>query len=470
MPALRAVSPLICAVVMAALLPSAASAQAVDPYFEFLMARLLKKQGDTAGALAALERAARADTASAEIRAEIAALFLDQSRREEAEKAAREALALNPDTIEAHRVLGQIYTAYADAATEQRQQAQAVSYSREAITHLERVATQPIADANLHYTLGRLYLRAEEPEKAVEALGRVINQNPNSVQGRLALAQAYAASNDLRAAVATLEEIVEDQPRVAAALGQYQEQAGLAREAAESYSIALALAPRSRELKFRRVSALLTARDFTRAATLAAEALAEHPDDARFPRLQARALFDGGSTAQAYTVLESAVKTFPRDVPTQFMLAALYNEGDREADAERTLRQLLTVDPDNAAALNYLGYLLADNGERLDEAITLVRRALQAEPGNPAYLDSLGWAHFRRGELEEAEKYLAPAAEKMPRNSVIQDHLGDLQARRGRWQDAIASWTRALQGDGEEIDRAAIEQKIRDARARVPQP
>ena len=69
----------------------------------------------------------------------------------------------------------------------------------------------------------------------------------------------------------------------------------------------------------------------------------------------------------------------------------------------------------NASALNYLGYLLAVRGEQLDEAIQLVQRALKEEPDNGAYLDSLGWAYFRRGNLDEAEKYLVAAVKQTPR-------------------------------------------------------
>jgi Flp pilus assembly protein TadD len=184
--------------------------------------------------------------------------------------------------------------------------------------------------------------------------------------------------------------------------------------------------------------------------------------------MQARALFEGGSPARAFALLETAVKAFPRDVQTQFTLADLYTDAKRDEDAERTIRQLLQIEPGNADALNYLGYLLAERGERLDEAVRLVRRALDVDPGNPSYLDSLGWAHFRRGELDEAEKYLAPAAAKLPHNSVIQDHLGDVHARRGRWQEAIAAWTKALEGDGNDLDRDAVERKIRDARSKLP--
>jgi Flp pilus assembly protein TadD len=161
-------------------------------------------------------------------------------------------------------------------------------------------------------------------------------------------------------------------------------------------------------------------------------------------------------------------KAYPRDIPTQFALADLYNDAKRDQDAERTIRQVLAIEPGNADALNYLGYLLADRGQQLDEAIRLVRRALDADPGNPSYLDSLGWAHFRRGDVDEAEKYLAPAAAKLPRNSVIQDHLGDVYARRGRWQDAIAAWMKALDGDGNDLDRNAVQRKIQDARSKLP--
>ena len=55
----------------------------------------------------------------------------------------------------------------------------------------------------------------------------------------------------------------------------------------------------------------------------------------------------------------------------------------------------------------------------------------------------------------------------MPANSVIQDHLGDLRYRQQRFADAIVAWERALAGDGESIDRAAIERKVRNARTRV---
>jgi tetratricopeptide (TPR) repeat protein len=117
--------------------------------------------------------------------------------------------------------------------------------------------------------------------------------------------------------------------------------------------------------------------------------------------------------------------------------------------------------------MNSLSYLLADHGLKLPEAIDLAQRAVKIEPGNPAYLDTLGWALFKQGRTEEAAEPLARAANILTGNSVIQDHHGDVLAKRGRVAEAIAAWERALAGDGEDINRAAIEKKIKAARARV---
>jgi tetratricopeptide (TPR) repeat protein len=127
---------------------------------------------------------------------------------------------------------------------------------------------------------------------------------------------------------------------------------------------------------------------------------------------------------------------------------------------------VIARDPLDAAALNYLGYMLAEHGRSLDEAATLIQRALKIEPGNPSFLDSLGWAYLQQGKLDLADPPLTAAAEKLPRNSVIQDHLGDLRQKQGRLADAVAAWQKALAGDGDSIERSKIQKKIDAARKR----
>jgi tetratricopeptide (TPR) repeat protein len=457
-------------VLLAGFGPGTALAQTTSAtaYYEYLMARRLETAGNADGALAALERAFAASPTSAEIKAEIAALHLRRNppQREAGEKAAKEALAIDEKNVEANRTLGYLYANALE--TGGRTPAQVAIYLKDAITHLERAQAGTIGtDANLLYTLGRLYVANDEAEKAIQVLTRVVAQNPSNPQGRRSLAQAFAANGDLKGAITTLEEIVEYVPNVAGDLAGYQEQAGLHREAAVSYTLALAAQPNSRTLKLNRVRALFSAREFSQAAVAAGEARKQHPDDLRFPQLQARALFDAGDRSAAIAVAESTARAFPKDTPTQFALVDLYQDAGRTGDAEKILRQILAAEPSNPNALNTLGYMLAVRGEQLDEAISLVRRALEREPDNGAFLDSLGWAHFRRGDLADAQKYLGAAAEKLPDNSEIQDHLGDVHARRGQLQDAVNAWTKALSGDGNGIDRAAVERKLQDARKKL---
>jgi predicted Zn-dependent protease len=339
---------------------------------------------------------------------------------------------------------------------------------RNAIQHLERAAARTIGtDLLMQYTLGQMYLRNREPQKAVQSLTRVVAQNPGNASVRQMLATAYAASGDLKGAIATLQEVVEYLPSVAASLARYLEQDGQLREAADVYTLALAQSPNDRQLKLLRIAALYNAKDFASAARFAAEARKQHPDDNNFPRLLARALADAGDKAGALAVAESAAKTFPRDQQTQFILVDLYSDAGRSNDAEKVLRQMLANEPQNAVVLNHLGYLLATRGDQLDEAVSLVRRALDREPDKPEYLDSLGWAHFKRGELNDALKYLSAAAEKLPNHSEIQDHLGDVHARRGAFPEAIAAWTKALGGNGQGIEKADVEKKISNAKVKM---
>ena len=343
-----------------------AAAQVAEAYFQFLMAQRLEGLGDQAGALTALNRAAAADPASAGVRAEIASFHLRRNQRSEAESAALQALTLDDGSVEAHRVLGLIYWTDVDAMNARTPRAQFETSVRNAITHLERAAKDavPGADLQVDFALGRLYLRTGEAAKAVEAFGRVVNQNSGSVQGRLSLAQAHAAAGDIPNAISTLEVIVEDEPRVASSLAQYQEQAGQLKAAVESYTLALTVEPMSRGLKFRRIAALISDGNVARAATLASEAQAQHPEDLRFPRLRARAMAASGDTAGAVTMFEPTARANPKDVDTQLALADLYSDVGRDVEAERTLRSVLAVAPGSAEVLNYLAYLLADRGRR----------------------------------------------------------------------------------------------------------
>jgi tetratricopeptide (TPR) repeat protein len=208
-------------------------------------------------------------------------------------------------------------------------------------------------------------------------------------------------------------------------------------------------------------------KDFDAAAATAQQMKTAYPDDPRAAYLDAQLLQDRGRTAEAITAFADLIKRTPQDASLVYEYAGLLEKAGRIPDAERALRDLLSRDPLDANALNSLGYLLADHGQRLDEAVDLLQRALKVEPGNPSFLDSLGWAYFQQGKIDLADAPLTQAAEQLPSNSTVQDHLGDLRFKQQRYADALAAWERSLGGDAETIDRSKVEKKVRDARARV---
>jgi tetratricopeptide (TPR) repeat protein len=210
-----------------------------------------------------------------------------------------------------------------------------------------------------------------------------------------------------------------------------------------------------------------TLKDFDAATATVQKLKSTYPTDARGGYLEALVLRDRGQYEQAIAALEMVMNRASRDGSLVYEYASLLERAGRFADAERALRGVLAKDPQDANALNSLGYMLADHGQRLDEAVDLVQRALKIEPTNPSFLDSLGWAYFRQGKLELADAPLTQAAERLPTSSTVHEHLGDLRFKQERYEDAVAAFERSLAGDGESIDRTKVEKKVRDARQRV---
>ncbi|MNZ64834.1 bacteriophage N4 receptor, outer membrane subunit [compost metagenome] len=113
------------------------------------------------------------------------------------------------------------------------------------------------------------------------------------------------------------------------------------------------------------------------------------------------------------------------------------------AGLERDLRFIIEREPDNAMALNALGYTLADRTTRYAEARELITRAYELNPDDPAILDSLGWVNYRMGNLAEAEQLLRQALERMPDHEVAA-HLGEVLWVSGQQDAARKVWRQAL--------------------------
>ena len=138
--------------------------------------------------------------------------------------------------------------------------------------------------------------------------------------------------------------------------------------------------------------------------------------------IEANLMRESNKSEEFLEVLHEAIST---DSANDFLLYLRATEALYLGDlalAEQDLRRIIRVDPEDARALNALGYVLADRTSRLVEAYRLIDKALTLEPDNPAILDSMGWVNFRLGRLDEAVYYLEWAYE-LEKDPVIRDHL-----------------------------------------------
>jgi Tfp pilus assembly protein PilF len=112
--------------------------------------------------------------------------------------------------------------------------------------------------------------------------------------------------------------------------------------------------------------------------------------------------------------------------------------------AKQIYEQVIKLDPDNAAALNNYGYMLAELGEQLDEAEKMIRKALKIRPNEPAFLDSLGWVYFQRGNYREALKWVEKAVKGQPKDAELRYHLGMIYWKLGDREKALRELREAL--------------------------
>jgi len=166
--------------------------------------------------------------------------------------------------------------------------------------------------------------------------------------------------------------------------------------------------------------------------------------------------------ADGEALLAGWVESEPNSADAHYYMGSYLFRTNGLARAEPSLRKVLEIDPSHSAALNFLGYSLAEEGERQDEALELVQLALELDPWNGAYLDSLGWVYFRMGRFDDAREPLEAAARELPADAVVLEHLGDLYEKLGEAALALSAWGQALDFGPEDPDK--IEAKIASLR------
>jgi tetratricopeptide (TPR) repeat protein len=146
----------------------------------------------------------------------------------------------------------------------------------------------------------------------------------------------------------------------------------------------------------------------------------------------------------AMAVFNTALDIVPGNSDLLYARALVAERLGRIDQLETDLKFILKTEPDNAHALNALGFTLADQTERYEEAYDYLKRAIEIMPDDPAIIDSLGWVHYRMGNYEEAIHLLRTALSRFD-DAEIAAHLGEVLWVTGNQQEARGIWQKALQ-------------------------
>lgn len=376
----------------------------------------------------------------------------------------------------------------------------ALGQTRQAQQHLDQVTQLSPESAALWLAKARLALEIGDHRGAQNAAQRGLDLAPDDVRFILMLAQAEIRLNNITAAEAhtnTLLETHGGNEELRIALAQlYLEEGhsepayrllqpliGQERVPNTAYFLLGAIAQSQGEvdnalLYYRQVQ---DGNEFLPARAAAARMLIENDRllDARamlrvermrhddyfgeLVMLEIQLLDEFNLQEDAMALLDRELTRTPDDTSLLYLRAMrAWEMGDVEA-MERDLRQILHTEPDNADALNALGYTLADLNlqGRLEEARDLIERAYEADPSNPAILDSMGWVYFRLGQPDNALAWLESAYAQVP-DQEIAAHLAEVLHALGRSEEARQLIERILQ-------RASYHPQIDDLLERHPE-
>lgn len=390
-------------------------------------------------------------------------------------------------------------------------------------TYGELAAEDP-KDVQPQLRISQIYREQRKFDKAREAADKAKEIDPTNIEVRYNEVSLLQSEGKLASAISVLKEILHSTEKKTYNASERGNRAVLLERlgvlyrdneqfepAAETFRQIAQLDP---DLGARAATQVIetyrAGKEFTKAEEESAAAVKKYPSDRMVKTVRATLLADLGKADQAVAEVRSLLNgkndretyvtlaqiyektknydemgkaldaagklatTKDENETIYFMRGALLEHLKKFEAAEAEFRKVLEIDPDNASALNYVGYMLADRDVRLPEAHDMITKALVREPNNGAFLDSLGWVYFRMNRFPEAEENLRRSLQLMPRDPTVHDHLGDVYFHQGKileamtqWQRSLKEWNAGAPGDLDPAEVAKVQKKVEDARVRL---
>jgi len=476
------------------------------------LAMLYNEEGDTAKAAETLSSVPEAGR-SAKLYSALGDTYDQQKNYKKAIEAYQHAIALDRDNLDAIRGLAE--SLEKDGQTDK------------ALEQYKIIADANPEDARTYISMGEIYRREGNLDLALKNLKKAQSMVQDSEQVSYDLATIYQIQGRYDDAIQTLQELLKKTEKPDGKYSQeesenrgiFLERLGSAyadnnneQAAIETFQKLLTLGDDNAERGYGAIiDTYRENKDWQKATDVAREATQKLPGKRHLKLVYASQIADMGQPEEGLRQVKALLKGTPDDREVYVALANMYSRlkrwSDAEAaldkaeqlatkpedkenieflraanlerqkkydEAESTFRKILTESPDNAAVLNYLGYMLADHGAKLDDALAMIKKAVNLEPANGAYLDSLGWAYFKLGKYDMAEDNLTKASQHMGADPTVQEHLGDLYQKTGRlklaathWERALEEWNKTVAPEVDQEEQAKVQRKLETAKVRL---
>jgi len=388
---------------------------------QLLLARVLVLTGRAEEGLALIEPVASASE-DLEVRLQFAELLLSAGRTEEARERLDAILADNPGLPEAIRALAFLTLTQNDLDASK--------------AYFEQLRVQDRFREEAFFYLGRIAEAEEQPLQAMRAYSRVTTGS-NAVEAQLRAANVlYSQLDDAEGALQHLREF------------------GLANA---DYEIEMLVAQGDLLVRMGRAD---------EGMQLIAEGRERHPNDRVLEQAQLQMYIVRAQEAAAdddfdlaEDLLRDGLRSHPGDRSLRYAQALIYQEQGRMRRAAAALEDLVADAPEDAGLLNALGYLLTDSLDRHDEAYDYIQRALTLEPDNAAIIDSMGWVLFHLGDYEAALDYLQRAFELFP-DPEVASHIVDVYWALGDQAEAREVLERELEQHPDDPHLEDVRQRI----------
>ncbi len=321
--------------------------------------------------------------------------------------------------------------------------------------------------------LVNLYLTLDENDKALELLRDLRSILPEAHNVDIAISRILLSQDKYDEAIMILEDVLQTNPeltvvRYLLAMAYYQNNEN--QKAEEQLTFIPAESNLYEDSIFLRVKTLSESDNQPGAIDLLQQQVNNAATrKSSFYILLASLYRENEEVEQGRDIYEQAIRLYPDDVDLLYNYGIFLEKIGEQDNAMAKMQAVLVLDPDNGAALNYVGYTWADNNMHLEKALEYIRKAVELLPDDGYVRDSLGWVYYKMGDVEQAIIELRKASEMVGNDPVIKEHLGDIYMQTEQYEKARAAYEEAYELYKDKEKKQNVEAKINAINSRGAQ-